>query len=72
MFGVLTLLIPLLGAYAVYVDATARETDSPIGWAALTLIVGYGLGTVFVGAFLSVYLVSHVVEEWWTSRQTNV
>ncbi|AXR82255.1 hypothetical protein [Natrarchaeobaculum sulfurireducens] len=42
MFGILFLLLPVVGAYAVYVDATDRETEGAIWWALLTLVVGYG------------------------------
>ena len=65
MFGILFLLLPVAGAYAVYVDATDRKTEGPIWWALLTLVVGYGIGPIAMGVFLVCYLLVHLLEEWW-------
>ncbi|AFO58886.1 MULTISPECIES: hypothetical protein [Natrinema] len=65
MFGPLYSVLLIAGAYAVYVDATERETDSPIGWAIATLAVGYALGPILLGVFLLLYLVLHAIEARW-------
>ena len=46
-------------------DATDRETEGPIWWALLTLVVGYGIGPIAMGVFLVCYLLVHLLEEWW-------
>ncbi|AFZ73982.1 hypothetical protein [Natronobacterium gregoryi] len=71
MFTILTPLLTLLGAYAVYADAVARDTDSPIGWALCTAAVGFLLGPLFLGGFLVVYLFLHALERWWGARKTG-
>ncbi|MGQ3412186.1 hypothetical protein ACT4ML_07970 [Natrinema sp. LN54] len=60
--------LPIVGAYAVYVDATDRETDRPIWWAITTLAVGYALGPVLMAVFLLLYLVLHAIEARWIRR----
>ncbi|ELY90088.1 hypothetical protein [Natrinema altunense] len=64
MIGLLYGSLLLGGAYAVYVDATDRETDCPIGWAIATLVVG-SVGPIFLGMFLLLYLVLHAIEACW-------
>ena len=71
MFAILPLQVTLLGAYAIYVDAIARDIDSPLGWALCTLLVGYLLGPIVLGAFLAVYLLSHALEGWWKTRKAS-
>ncbi|ELY78402.1 hypothetical protein [Natrinema pallidum] len=60
----ISFLLLIMGVYAVYVDATRRETDCPIGWAIATLAVG-SVGPIFLGMFLLLYLVLHAIEARW-------
>lgn len=71
MFGLAFLALPIVGAYAVYVDATDREAAGALWWAALTLVVGYGLGPILLGVFLALYLVVHAVEARLKRRRTG-
>ncbi|MEY7849755.1 hypothetical protein AB7C87_11230 [Natrarchaeobius sp. A-rgal3] len=70
MFGILFMVLPIVGAYAVYVDAVDRDTDGPVWWAVLTLVIGYGVGPIFLGLFLVLYLVLHFLEAKWAGRRS--
>lgn len=71
MFGLVIFVLPIIGAYAVYIDATNRETDGPIWWALLTLVIGYLLTPILMAVFLLLYLLLHVGEEYWDRRHTG-
>ncbi|RQG90573.1 hypothetical protein [Natrarchaeobius chitinivorans] len=71
MFGVLFLVLPIVGAYAVYVDAVDRGTDGPVWWGISTLAVGYGVGPIVMGLFLVLYLLGHFLEDQLSARRAD-
>lgn len=72
MFGVIVLVLPIIGAYAVYIHATNREADGPIWWSLLTLVIGYGLSPILMALFLVLYVLLHAAEGYWEHRDSAV
>ncbi|WP_049921007.1 hypothetical protein [Halopiger djelfimassiliensis] len=72
MLGLFALILPAIGAYAVYVDGTNRDIAHPIGWAVCTAAIGYLVSPVLMGLYLALYLVLHWLEGVWQSGRPGV